>query len=127
VPRPNRVQPAVEALLQRERRHGWSIDEVTAALEHQGQRADYSSVFRALERLADDGALRRVDHGDAKTRYEENAGHHDHFRCTSCGDVQPLPTCLIDEALGRLEAMTGGTVTDHQLLVSGRCAACSGE
>jgi hypothetical protein len=40
--------------------------------------------------------------------------------------VRALPTCVIDEARGRLEAMTGAIITGHQLIVSGRCAACEG-
>ena len=124
--RPSPVRDAVAALVAASGRHDWSIEDLLAALGERGVAADFSSVFRALGRLEDDGTIRRVELGDGKARYEAAGEHHEHVRCDRCGAVGAVPGCVVGDALPRVQAATGFRVTGHQLLFSGVCPDCAG-
>jgi Fur family transcriptional regulator, ferric uptake regulator len=122
--RPSHVRDAVRDALADSSRHDWSIDDVVAELRARGVRADFSSVYRALEFLENEGAVSRVELGDGKARFEPTHGHHEHVRCESCGAVAAVPGCLLESARPRVERLTGFSITGHNLLFSGRCAVC---
>jgi Fe2+ or Zn2+ uptake regulation protein len=126
MPRPSPVRDALSALLSGSDRHDWSIEDLIAALAGRGIEADFSTVFRALPRLEAEGVVRRVELGDGKARFEGARGHHEHVRCERCGAVGEVPGCVVDEAVPRVQQLTGFRVTGHQLLFSGVCPACTG-
>jgi Fur family transcriptional regulator, ferric uptake regulator len=127
VGRPSHVRDAVAELVADSDNHGWSLDEAHEALRSRGVPADPSSVYRALVRLADDGELERVDLGDGRTRFERPGHHHEHIVCSECGAVAEIPGCLVDEAVPKVERLTGFAVTGHHLTLSGCCSDCSGD
>ena len=108
-------------------RHDWSIDELRDALSERGVAADFSSVFRALRRLEEDGEVVRVELGDGKARFEPAREHHEHVRCERCGAIAPVPGCLLAKADPVVERRTGFSVTGHRLLFAGVCPDCRAE
>jgi Fe2+ or Zn2+ uptake regulation protein len=119
------VRDAIADLIAGSARHDWSIEDLLAALAARRVEADFSTVFRALGRLERDGAVRRVQLGDGKARYEASGEHHEHVRCDACGAVGAVPGCVVGEALPRVQAATGFRVTGHQILFSGLCPDCA--
>ena len=124
MPRPSPVRDALRTRLLAEPRHGWSLDELLAELRAADVRADFSTVFRALNWLEAEGEVRRVDLGDGKARYEADTGHHEHVRCSSCGAVSEVPGCLVQGATQLVEATTGFSIDDHRLVFAGLCPSC---
>jgi Fur family ferric uptake transcriptional regulator len=123
--RPSHVRDAVAELVAGSDRHGWTLDQVHAALSASGVRADQSSVFRALVRLTQEGDLERFDLGDGRARFERCGSHHEHIFCSECGAVAEIPGCLIDRAVPEVERSTGFSVSGHKLTFSGRCGVCA--
>src|SRR6476659_4184369 len=117
--RPSHVRDAIAQLLDGSTRHDWTIEAVIEQLHADGVSADYSSAFRALGKLADDGIVRRVDLGDGKTLYEQAGDHHEHVRCESCGAVAEVEGCAVRKP------DTDFVITGHQLLFSGICPECA--
>lgn len=124
MPRPSHVRDSVRQVLDSDARHDWSIEDLHGAVLARGGSADFSSVFRAVTRLEQDGAIRRVNLGDGRLRFEPSGHHHDHIRCESCGAVSPLPECLLQRAESRVERGTGFAITGHRLVFSGLCPSC---
>lgn len=124
MPRPSHVRDSVRELMTQGSRHDWSIEDLHAAVVASGRSADFSSVFRAVMRLETEGAIRRVNLGDGRLRFEASGHHHDHIRCESCGAVSPLPECLLESAQPRVEKGTGFAITGHRLVFSGLCPSC---
>jgi Fe2+ or Zn2+ uptake regulation protein len=119
-----RIYAAVADLLQRGQRHAWTLDDLHAALAQGGRRTDFSSVFRATERLVADGLAAKVLDDDGRARFELAGAHHDHLHCTRCGDLVPVP-CVIDGAASAaLEAESGGAIGEHNVIFSGLCRGC---
>ncbi len=125
MPRPSHIRSSIAELISGSDRHGWTIEEVTTALEERGVRADASSVFRGLVRLADDEVIDSLELGDGRVRYEARAEHHEHIRCSSCGTVGAVPGCLVEQAIPRVEGATGFRVTSHRLNFTGLCVQCA--
>jgi len=124
VPRPSPVTDDVRRLFMEGARHAWSIDELHEAVQASLGSADYSSVFRAVGYLEKDGLLDRIDLGDGKSRFEIRDGHHEHIRCESCGRIDEVPGCVLDDAAGQVQKMTGFRVTSHKVVFTGLCRDC---
>jgi Fur family ferric uptake transcriptional regulator len=119
-----RVSAALVALMGGGGRHAWTLDELHSELGRQGWATDFSSVFRAAEKLAAAGAVRKLLLDDGRARFELADRHHDHLYCVNCHQLVPVP-CLIErDDFAALERETGVAVTDHHLVLNGFCAAC---
>ena len=116
--RPSHVRDAIAELLEQSERHDWTIEDVGAALQIDGLTADYSSVFRALARLEEEGRIRRVQLGDGKAHFEGMRQHHEHVRCDGCGTIDEVPGCAVRKPESSF------LITGHQLLFSGLCPRC---
>jgi Fur family transcriptional regulator, ferric uptake regulator len=118
------VSAALLTLMRERRQHAWTLEDLHAGLAAAGIVADFSSVFRAAEKLASASVIRRLALDDGRARFELVDSHHDHLHCTRCGDVVPVP-CLIDaEDFRALEREAGVAVLDHHLVLSGLCRDC---
>ena len=100
--------------------------EVTDALSSQDW--DRATLYRNLTDLTDAGLLRRFDLGDrvwrfelATTAHDAESTEHPHFLCTSCGDVQCLPTLQLPAGRNLPRAVTAGSVA---IQVRGVCDTC---
>jgi Fur family transcriptional regulator, ferric uptake regulator len=92
------------------------------------QGPDASTVFRALNDLAEAGLLRRMELGDHAWRYEladskAEGNTHPHFICVECGKI----TCLAELDL-KLVADTSPSLRDvgqvSEVLLRGHCTDC---
>jgi Fur family ferric uptake transcriptional regulator len=118
------VSTAIATLMHKSEHHAWTLEDLHAALADRDVTADFSSVFRAAERLAVEGAIRKLILDDGRARYELADAHHDHLHCTKCGELVPVP-CLFGPAdLAELEREAGIAIVDHQLVLSGVCHDC---
>ncbi|MDP9234334.1 MAG: transcriptional repressor [Actinomycetota bacterium] len=125
MPRPSPVRDAVLSLLSDLANHGRSLEELTALVRKRGLDADFSSVFRAAQRLERDGMARKVDLGDGKTRYEAPGDHHDHLVCDNCGRIEAVASCPVKTDTRLLEKRTGYRIRRHHLVFSGLCPQCA--
>lgn len=123
--RPAHVRNAVAELVAATNRHDWSIEEVTDELAAQGTSADFSTIYRAIEALVASGALRRVQLGTRESRFEAASEPHAHIRCEHCGAIGEVPNSTIAKIVPEVERVTQFTVTGHEVLFRGLCAACA--
>ena len=118
------ISTAIVTLMHESEHHAWTLEDLHAALAARDIAADFSSVFRAAERLVGAGAIRKLTLDDGRARYELIDAHHDHLHCTKCGELVPIP-CLFGPAdLAELEREAGIAIVDHQLVLSGVCRDC---
>jgi len=118
------VSAALKTLLLERRHHAWTLEDLQAGLAEDGIAADFSSVFRAAEKLVASGALRKLTLDDGRARFELIDEHHDHLHCTRCGEVVPVPCVLGPGELAALEREAGVAIRDHHLVLSGLCRHC---
>lgn len=89
---------------------------------------DRISIYRNLKLLKKANLVHGVQGIDGVLRYLVNPagadgcpGGHAHFLCVDCGRM----TCLLDQALPRIDAPRGATIRGKQLLVYGICPSCA--
>lgn len=120
-----RVSAAILALMQASERHSWTLETLQVDLAEGGTRADFSSIFRAAEKLVSEGALRKVLLlEDGHARFELAAPHHDHLHCTACDALVPVPCVIKRAAFAAIEAETGVAISEHHIIFSGLCPNC---
>src|SRR5260370_7160359 len=105
-------------------RHAWTLEELHAGLMRLGRSTDFSSVFRAAEKLATDGIAHKLLLDDGRARFELAADHHDHLYCTSCHALVPVPCLIGHDDFAALERATGVAILDHHLILSRLCTLC---
>jgi Fur family ferric uptake transcriptional regulator len=121
------ISTAMLSLMEGLDHHAWTLEDIQAGLADRDQAADFSSVFRAAEKLVAEGALSKLALDDGRARFELAAGHHDHLHCTRCDELIRVP-CLIEHgACSALEAALGVEISEHRVILSGLCAKCRGQ
>ncbi|MCL5447109.1 MAG: transcriptional repressor [Actinobacteria bacterium] len=118
------IPDAVIDLMSSEDYHLWTLEELRDGLQAKGISANFSSVFRSMERLTKARAVRKIDVEDGKSRFELSEGHHDHIRCEKCGRLAAVSCGLLDSTLATLQSDTGFIITGHSLIITGRCKDC---
>ena len=83
-----------------------------------------ATVFRTIDVLADLGMLHRLHTGACHGYTVCPRGHHHHLTCSTCGKVQSVAGCGLDEQLNRLAQRAGFAIEDHHLELTGRCSGC---
>lgn len=118
------VSTALLTLMEQRQHHAWTLEDLQAGLAERASPADFSSVFRAAEKLAADGAIRKVMLDDGRARFELRDAHHDHLHCTKCGELVPVPCLLGPAHFAALEREAGVAILDHNLVLTGICREC---
>jgi Fe2+ or Zn2+ uptake regulation protein len=125
MPRPSPVTDEVRRLFKKQDRHAWTLEDLHQSVRSTLGAADYSSVFRAVSLLERQGMLDRIDLGDGLARFEVRDDHHEHIRCESCGRIEEVPGCVLDDASAQVQSLTGYKVTNHRIVFGGLCRDCS--
>lgn len=100
--------------------HLLSVTELLALLPAEaGKQYNKTSVYRALEKLEEQGVICQHTFASGETKFELRQEHHDHLVCSHCGKVQ---TARLDQ---EVPSMINEFKTDHyHLTVFGLCEAC---
>ena len=105
-----------------------SAKEITEELRAEGREVGLASVYRALELLDGLRLVQRLDAGEGVVRYEpavSGDGHHHHIVCESCGGVASYEDEALEQAIHRLADRLSWDVGSHDVVLRGRCPACS--
>ncbi|HTZ34877.1 MAG TPA: transcriptional repressor [Stellaceae bacterium] len=118
------VSAAILELMHERHHHAWTLEDLQGALTGRLVAADFSSVFRAAEKLAAAGLVRKIVLDDGRARFELSDAHHDHLYCTACGELVPVPCLIARGDFAALERDAGIAIRDHHLVLSGLCRTC---
>ena len=102
--------------------------EIDDRLRAADQAIGRASVYRTLEQLEELKLVQRLDMGRGIACYEriEPTGeHHHHVVCERCGRVEPFEDPGLERAIGRLEGRVGFDVSEHEVVLRGRCPRCA--
>ena len=100
--------------------------EIHAELRAAGQPIGLTTVYRHLQRLADDGevdVLRQPD-GEVVYRYCRSDAHHHHIVCRVCGASAETECPELSGWADRVATALGYSDVSHAVEVFGVCPAC---
>ncbi len=101
--------------------------EIYEAVKKQRPRIGLASVYRILNSLVEQEAIRELHVGDEGfSRYDGHTERHDHAVCRSCGRLLDLPVevALSPQALQTAARAAGIELETHEVRLYGLCAAC---
>jgi len=123
--RPTRQRRAVAAVLEEcsEFRTAQQVHEVLRAA---GDNVGLSTVYRALQAMADAGEIDvlRSDAGEAAYRKCSDSHHH-HLVCRSCGRTVEVEGPTVEKWTRAVAGEHGFTDVSHTLEIFGTCSACT--
>ena len=124
-PRPTRQRAAVAAALQGTDDFR-SAQELHTLLRAGGDRIGLTTVYRALQAMADAGEVDvlRTDDGEAVYR-RCSTGHHHHLVCRRCGRTVEVDGPAVERWASRVAAQHDFTDVSHTLEVFGTCPSCA--
>ena len=123
--RPTRQRRAVAAALQ-EFDDFRSAQEVHEALKAAGDNVGLSTVYRALQAMADAGELDMLRSEAGEAVYRRCSGsHHHHLVCRSCGATVEVEGPAVERWTRSVASEHGYADVSHTLEIFGTCSRCS--
>jgi Fe2+ or Zn2+ uptake regulation protein len=101
-----------------------TAEEVCDRARRRLPRISLGTVYRNLQKLAEQQQLRAVHLPDRPTRYDGMAQEHDHFLCELCGTVVDLARTLAAAPDSSRLRKSGYHVRAHALTFYGLCPKC---
>jgi Fur family ferric uptake transcriptional regulator len=123
-PRATKQRAAIVAAL--ESAEGFkSAQDIHADLRRAGGSVGLTTVYRALQSLADAGEVDALRKDDGETVYRQcsTPAHHHHLVCRLCGRTVEVEGPEVERWADRVAAEHGFTGISHQVEVFGVCPA----
>ncbi|MGI5270115.1 Fur family transcriptional regulator [Nonomuraea sp. CA-218870] len=104
-----------------------SAQDVYAEMRQTGAKIGLTTVYRALQALADHGQVDvlRNDDGESVYRACATGEHHHHLVCRRCGHTVEVAGPDVERWAETVGAEHGFTEVTHTVEVFGTCSSCS--
>ncbi len=103
-----------------------SAEDVYRALIDAGEDIGLATVYRVLTQFEAAGIVDRHNFEGNQAVFEINEGdHHDHMVCVECGAIEEFYDELIERQQSEVAAKYNFELTEHALILYGKCSSCS--
>ncbi|SEL71219.1 Fur family transcriptional regulator [Nonomuraea pusilla] len=104
-----------------------SAQDVYAEMRNHGAKIGLTTVYRALQALADGGKVDvlRTDDGESVYRACATESHHHHLVCRRCGHTVEVAGPAVERWAEMVGSEHGFTEITHTVEVFGTCSSCS--
>ena len=101
-----------------------TADEVFAYISKEYPNIGRGTVYRNLQRLSEEGAIRKIEIPEGADRYDYIVEPHYHIRCISCGKIMDVNMPYIKEPELNVKDLHGFTEVSHDIIFKGICPEC---
>ncbi len=102
-----------------------TADEIYSCLHNNYPTISKATVYRILNRMAEEGAIRHLRVPDGPDRFDAVTSEHHHFRCTICGKIHDIDLPELHSICSKIEDKYKFTITRYHLFFDGICPECS--
>lgn len=104
-----------------------SAQQIHGELGRKGEKVGLSTVYRNLQALVDAELVDALRGGDGEVLYRrcEEAEHHHHLVCRSCGRAVEVAGPAVEAWSSKVAATHGFVDVEHTLEIFGTCAECA--
>ena len=85
------------------------------------------TVYRNLDILVEEGALRKVEVSEGPNRFDFTLKNHYHVRCVKCGEVSDVDMDEILDLMKKIHDTHGIEFLDYDISFKGICPKCREE
>ena len=119
----HRITNQRESILQKIKHHPQTVEKIHEDLK---KRVDLASVYRALKLFVKNKAVRVVNFGDGKKRYEllDEENHHHHFTCNNCKSIEDISSQLEEKLIADIQSKSNLKIENHSIELFGLCQDC---
>lgn len=94
-------------------------------LRQGGASIGLTTVYRALQTMADAGEVDVIRTGDGEATYRRcSRGHHHHLVCRSCGRTVEIQGPAVEKWANAVAQSNGFREVSHELEIFGTCGRC---
>lgn len=86
-----------------------------------------ATVYRNLNRLAQEGRIRKLELPTGPDRFDHLCHQHYHVRCEKCGRIFDVDMDCIPDLEKNIRDRRGFQITGHDILFRGICPECAGK
>ena len=97
-----------------------TADAVYEAVREKCPTISKGTVYRNLNRLAEEGKILRVSVANKADRFDRTLSIHCHFLCKACGNVTDYPLNVDLKSL-----FVKGEITEYEIVLHGICEDCA--
>jgi Fur family ferric uptake transcriptional regulator len=102
-----------------------SAQEIHGLLSESGEQVGLSTVYRALQALADAGEIDSLRTEAGESIYRRCSGtHHHHLVCRTCGATVEVEGPAVEKWTRAVAADHGYSDVSHTLEIFGTCSSC---
>lgn len=103
--------------------HHQSAEDIYRSLMDAGEEIGLATVYRVLTQFETAGLVNRHHFEGGQAVFELNHGHHhDHLVCIKCGKVVEFVDAMIEDRQKQIARDKGFEITEHSLIIYGRCS-----
>ena len=83
-----------------------------------------ATVFRNMNKMAEEGILLRIEVPGGASRYELIAPKHYHAKCMVCGSLFDVEMDYIPDLENKIKDAHGFVFSGHDIIFTGICSSC---
>ena len=101
-----------------------TADEVFDCVHSEYPTVSKATVYRILNRMADDGEILHLSVPSGPDRFDTTLSEHHHIKCTVCGKVCDISLPELPEIEKRITEESGFAVSRRLIFFEGICPSC---
>ena len=103
----------------------FTAEEVYFEVKKDNPSVGQATVFRNMNKMAEEGILLRIEVPGGASRYEMIAPKHYHAKCMKCGNLFDVEMDYIPDLANRIKNANGFQFSGHDIIFTGICSSCS--
>ena len=104
-----------------------TADEIWTSVTGRFPGVSKTTVYRNMNRMVEEGQVRRLMTGDGCVRYDLNLHDHGHCQCVRCGAFFDVELPFLDELETRLRCDHSFQMTGCDIVFRGLCEKCGAD
>lgn len=101
-----------------------SAERIHKILQEQNEDIGLATVYRNLNKLAENGTIKKISGLEDSDHYDHNTELHYHFFCKECRKIYDLPPEIAPNLVKKAEMMSGFKIDTHEIVLHGKCLEC---
>ena len=111
-------------ILERSTQQHLSAEDIYRVLLESEEEIGLATIYRVLTQFEGAGLVMRHHFEGGQAVFELDRGkHHDHLICIKCGKIVEFVNASIEEQQKKIAEDAGFEITDHSLIIYGKCSS----